>query len=172
MLAEEERIYNGRSNNNANNANDNGTDTNGSNSGIDDTIIVDSVQKVYYTGQKHAVKGCSIGIPNGECFGLLGINGAGKTSLLSMLSGEFPPTTGGITLNGLNLLTNAHECRKHIGYCPQFDALFDLLTAREHLALYARLKGIQECDIDAVVNQKITEMGLTEYQDRLAGRSL
>ena len=104
VLAEEERIHNGRSNNNANNANDSGTDTNGSNSGIDDTIIVDSVQKVYYTGQKHAVKGCSIGIPNGECFGLLGINGAGKTSLLSMLSGEFPPTTGGITLNGLNLL--------------------------------------------------------------------
>lgn len=150
VLIEEERIQNNRGK-------------------LEDTIVVDGVQKVYYNGQKHAVKGVSLGIPNGECFGLLGINGAGKTSLLSMLSGEFAPTTGVISLLGKDMSTHAHECRKHIGYCPQFDALFDLLTAREHLELYARLKGIEEQHIQAVVTQKITEMGLTEYQDRLAG---
>ena len=95
-----------------------------------DTIIVEGVHKVYYKGNKHAVKGVTIGIPNGECFGLLGINGAGKTSLLSILSGEIPPTTGDVFLNGLSMSTEAHVCRKHIGFCPQFDALFELLTAR------------------------------------------
>jgi ATP-binding cassette, subfamily A (ABC1), member 3 len=134
-----------------------------------DTIIVSDTHKVYYNGNKHAVKGVTLGIPNGECFGLLGINGAGKTSLLSMLSGEIAPTVGDITLNGLSMSTQSHQCRKHIGFCPQFDALFELLTAREHLALYARLKGIAERDIETVVNDKITEMGLTEYQNRLAG---
>ena len=97
---------------------------------VSDTIVVNGVHKVYYRGNKHAVKGVTIGIPNGECFGLLGINGAGKTSLLSILSGEIPPTTGEISLNGLSMLTHAHECRKHIGFCPQFDALFELLTAK------------------------------------------
>ena len=134
-----------------------------------DTIVVSKTHKVYYTGGKHAVKGVTLGIPNGECFGLLGINGAGKTSLLSMLSGEIPPTIGDITLNGLSMATESHACRKHIGFCPQFDALFELLTAREHLALYARLKGIAEADIESVVDDKIREMGLTEYQNRLAG---
>ena len=51
----------------------------------------------------------------------------------------------------------------------QFDALFELLTAREHLQLYARIKGIDDKDIKAVVDGKIAEMGLTEYADRAAG---
>ena len=86
-----------------------------------------------------------------------------------MLSGEIPPTTGDIRLSGMDMFTRAHECRKHIGFCPQFDALFELLTAREHLTLYGRLKGIEEEDVARVVNEKIGEMGLTEYADRLAG---
>ena len=104
-------------------------------------IIVKDVKKVY-PGGKYAVKGISLSIPNGECFGLLGINGAGKSTTLSMLTGEIPPTEGNIYLSGLDLLKEVHKCRRHIGYCPQFDALFDLLTAREHLTLYARIKGV------------------------------
>lgn len=91
---------------------------------------------------KYAVRGLSVGIPNGECFGLLGINGAGKSTTLSMLSGEFRPTSGNASVAGRNLLTDIHSCRRKIGFCPQFDALFELLTAREHLELYARIKGI------------------------------
>jgi ABC-type multidrug transport system ATPase subunit len=55
-----------------------------------------------------------------------------------------------------------HKCRRKIGFCPQFDALFELLTGREHLELYARIKGIAEKDITKVVDGKIAEMGLTE----------
>lgn len=132
------------------------------------TILVKDLKKMY-PGGKYAVRGVSLGIPNGECFGLLGINGAGKSSLLAMLSGETQPTAGDAYLSGLNLLTDIHECRRKIGFCPQFDALFELLTGREHLQLYARIKGIVEKDIDRVVNYKIAEMGLTEYADRAAG---
>ena len=132
------------------------------------TILVKGLKK-QYAGGKYAVKGVSIGIPNGEVFGLLGINGAGKSSTLSMLSGEFAPSSGDATLAGLDLLTDIHKCRRKIGFCPQFDALFELLTAREHLDLYARIKGIEEQYIEAVVDAKINEMGLTEYADRYAG---
>ena len=132
------------------------------------TILVNDFKKVY-PGGKYAVKGVSLGIPNGECFGLLGINGAGKSTLLSMLSGEFPPTTGTATLGGLDLLTDVFKVRRRIGFCPQFDALFELLTGREHLTLYAHIKGIANKDIKRVVDTKIAEMGLTEYADRAAG---
>jgi len=131
-------------------------------------ILVEDLKKMY-RGGKFAVRGVSLGIPNGECFGLLGINGAGKSSTLSMLSGEFAPSGGHAWLAGMDLFTDIHQCRRKIGYCPQFDALFELLTAREHLQLYARIKGIVEKDIDRVVSAKIEEMGLTEYADRYAG---
>ena len=134
----------------------------------DCSIVVKDFKKIY-PGGKYAVKGMSLGIPTGECFGLLGINGAGKSSALYMLSGEFRPSAGSAFLAGLNLLTDVHKCRRKIGFCPQFDALFELLTAKEHLQLYARIKGINEVDISRVVEAKIGEMGLTEYADRPAG---
>ena len=134
----------------------------------DSSIIVRDFKKIY-PGGKYAVKGISLAIPTGECFGLLGINGAGKSTALNMLSGEFRPSAGSAHLAGLDLLKDVHKCRRKIGFCPQFDALFELLTAREHLQLYARLKGINEVDIPRVVDQKVAEMGLTEYADRAAG---
>ena len=109
------------------------------------------------------MKGVSLAVPNGECFGLLGINGAGKSTTLAMLTGEFPPSAGEAFVAGMNLSTDVHACRRHIGFCPQFDALFELLTAREHLILYARIKGIAENDIPKVVEAKLREMALTEY---------
>jgi ATP-binding cassette, subfamily A (ABC1), member 3 len=131
----------------------------------DSSILLSDVKKIYGTG-KYAVKGVSLGIPIGECFGLLGVNGAGKTSLLSILSGQNTPTSGSITLGGQELFSNLQSCRQNIGYCPQFDALFDLLSARQHLTLYAKMKGIKPKDIAKEVDAKLTEMGLTEYADR------
>lgn len=131
-------------------------------------VLIDDVKKVF-SGGKFAVRGVSLGIPKGECFGLLGINGAGKSTLLGMLSGELLPSAGSMYLGGLSLQSDIHNCRRLIGFCPQFDALFELLTGREHLQLYARIKGIVDDQIDAAVNAKISEMGLTEYADRAAG---
>jgi ABC-type multidrug transport system ATPase subunit len=134
----------------------------------DSVILLNNMKKIY-PGGKYAVKGVSLGIPNGECFGLLGINGAGKSSTLAMLSGEFPPSVGEGYIAGLSLSTDVHSCRRKIGFCPQFDALFELLTGREHLVLYARIKGIAEDDINKVVDAKLREMSLVEYADRAAG---
>merc|ERR1711871_568275 len=140
----------------------------------DSVIMLNDVKKIYGSygkeGFKYAVKGVSIGIPNGECFGLLGINGAGKSTTLSILSGAIPPSAGEAFVGGLSLSTNVHSCRGKIGFCPQFDALFELLTGREHHILYARIKGIYEEDIPKVVEGKIREMGLSDYADQVAGQ--
>jgi ABC-type multidrug transport system ATPase subunit len=101
----------------------------------------------------------------GECFGLLGVNGAGKTTTLGCLSGEFPPSEGQAFLAQKNIVEDTAQVKRQIGYCPQFDALFPLMTGREHLNMYARLKGVSESDIKAVVDEQIQRMDLTKYAD-------
>jgi ABC-type Na+ transport system ATPase subunit NatA len=84
----------------------------------------------------------------GECFGFLGINGAGKSTTLSILSGEIPQTSGEAFINNLNIQEHQITIRRKVGYCPQFDALIDLLTVREHLELYGSIKGIIALNFD------------------------
>ena len=64
-------------------------------------------------------------------FGLLGVNGAGKTTTFRMLTGDEVPTRGTAFVKGYDILTEMTAVRRHIGYCPQFDALIDLMTGRE-----------------------------------------
>jgi ATP-binding cassette subfamily A (ABC1) protein 3 len=108
----------------------------------ENVVLLKGLRKVYKTkaepGYKIAVQDLSFGIPKGECFGFLGINGAGKTTTLSILSGEFPATSGTAFISGKDIHSEGNQgaIRREIGYCPQFDALIDLLTPREHLELY------------------------------------
>ena len=65
---------------------------------------------------------------------------AGKTTILGMLAGRIQPTSGDALVDGQSILSSAAAARTALGFCPQQDPLLDLLTGREHLALYARLK--------------------------------
>eukprot|EP01052_Picozoa_sp_SAG31_P012759 SAG31_NODE_753_length_12340_cov_8.786619_5_plen_1730_part_00 len=97
-----------------------------------DACMLQQLRKVY-PGGKVAVRSLSLGIPKGECFGLLGINGAGKTSTLKVLTGDILPTAGSAYIGGMNVLEHQRAVRQLIGYCPQFDALLDLLTVGWHV---------------------------------------
>mmetsp|Transcript_18020 Transcript_18020/g.36628 ORF Transcript_18020/g.36628 Transcript_18020/m.36628 type:complete len:1943 (+) Transcript_18020:73-5901(+) len=137
------------------------------------TIVVNGLKKQYglfnRCGKpKLAVKSVSFSVEPGTCFGLLGVNGAGKTSTLGMITGEFAPSAGECYLDQKSILKNSDEIKRVIGYCPQFDALFPLMTGREHLKYYARLKGVLEKDIEAVVNEQIKRMDLTAHCDRVS----
>lgn len=96
------------------------------------------------------------------------MNGSGKSTTLKMLSGEILPSQGTATLDGLDMLFEQGKVRRMIGYCPQFDALLDLLTVREHLELFGRLKGVPESHLNSKVAKKMAELRLTEYEHRLA----
>lgn len=89
-----------------------------------------------------AVERVSFGLDYGECFALLGVNGAGKSSTFKSLTGDTLPTTGEITISGFDVTREFKDARKLIGYCPQKDAIFPLLTVEEHLWFYARIKGV------------------------------
>lgn len=133
-----------------------------------DAVVLRNLRKVYPSG-KLAVQDLSFGLPKGACFGFLGINGAGKTTTMKMLTGDLLPSSGTATLSGFDILSQQIDVRREIGYCPQFDALFDLLSVREHLELFAQLKGVQAADLEMVVQAKMTQLNLSSFEDKLAG---
>lgn len=100
---------------------------------------------------KKALRGVSLCINTGETFGLLGKNGAGKSTFLGILTGEIISSGGeafvasqdvtGLEADGVAL------SRKHIGFCPQEDPLLDKMTGRETLEMFGKLRGIQNSDL-------------------------
>ncbi|OQR81399.1 ATP-binding Cassette (ABC) Superfamily [Thraustotheca clavata] len=131
-------------------------------------VVIKGIKKTY-KGNKVAVRNLSFALPKGECFGYLGINGAGKTTTMKMLTGDILPTKGAATLGGFDILTQQLQLRRLIGYCPQFDALIDLLSVREHLELFAKIKGVPASDVAQVVKEKLTQMNLQSFENKLAG---
>ncbi|NXX79042.1 ABCA1 protein, partial [Urocolius indicus] len=133
-------------------------------------LLLKDLTKVYRHRKAPAVSRLCVAIPPGECFGLLGVNGAGKTTTFKMLTGDTKVTMGEAWLKGHSVLTDLQAVRQHMGYCPQFDAITDLLTGREHLEFYSRLRGVPEEEIPKVAQCGITKLGLEAHADRPAGR--
>ncbi|KAF0685093.1 Aste57867_22967 [Aphanomyces stellatus] len=132
-----------------------------------DAVVMQQLRKVY-PGKTVGVENLSLGLHRGECFGYLGINGAGKTTTMKMLTGDVVPTSGRGTLGGFDILSQQLDVRRLIGYCPQFDALIDLLTVREHLELFASIKGVPPSHLDAVVAEKMSQLNLEDFEHKLA----
>ena len=132
-----------------------------------DLVTVKHMCKRYGNG-KVAVKNLSFGVHGGEIFGFLGTNGAGKTTTISILCGEQLPTHGHGTICGCDVVDQAMEAQRHIGYCPQFDALLDLLTPVEHLKLYSVLRDLPVEGTDATVEALLTVTGLDAHRDTVA----
>ena len=136
-----------------------------------EVVRLEMLRKVYNSpvGAKVAVRKLSFGIPHGECFGFLGINGAGKTTTLSILSGDIAPTSGVAFIDGHDIRTEQLQVRRLIGYCPQHDALLDLMTVKEHLQLYARIKSVPSHLLQEVVHAKMKQLDLLDFADKQAG---
>ncbi|XP_034550567.1 uncharacterized protein abca12 [Notolabrus celidotus] len=136
-----------------------------------DILQVNQLTKIYQNLSKkvHAVKRVSVGIPAGECFGLLGVNGAGKTTTFKMLTGDISPSDGTAQIRDRSgRLIDIMECRNqgiNIGYCPQVDALDNLLTGEEHLYFYARIRGISKREIDGVVRYLLKRLELNYHRN-------
>nr|AIN44094.1 ATP-binding cassete sub-family A member 3-like protein [Laodelphax striatellus] len=121
-------------------------------------------------GRFQAVKGVSFQVSSGECFGLLGVNGAGKTTTFKMLTGAIRPTAGTASITNYSLQNDRSKYLSQIGYCPQFDGINGLYTARETLVLIGRLRGMPEQVARKQAAYWIDLLGLTEYADRQCGQ--
>ncbi|CAF0791152.1 unnamed protein product [Brachionus calyciflorus] len=141
----------------------------------EDFVRLVNLTKIYrkwskYRFKKHvAVKNLCIGINKGECFGLIGVNGAGKTTSFKMITGEISISGGDVFVNNYSVSGQIEKVHQNIGYCPQSDAILPLLTAREHLVFFARLRGIPEKYVKQVSEWAMHRVGLTVFADRISG---
>ncbi|GMT23234.1 hypothetical protein PFISCL1PPCAC_14531, partial [Pristionchus fissidentatus] len=111
-------------------------------------------------GRKNiAVRGISFGVMEHECFGLLGVNGAGKTSTFEVLTGNATPSSGRATVAGVDCATPAR-----IGYCPQFDALMEEMSGRQNLLILAALHGYS--NPSSVADTVIECVGMTAHANK------
>ncbi|XP_075741902.1 phospholipid-transporting ATPase ABCA3-like [Rhipicephalus microplus] len=130
-------------------------------------LLVSNLSKSY--GTMKAVHGLSFALRRHECFGLLGMNGAGKTTTFRMLTGDLTPTAGNAFIGDTDLVTKRNKYQARIGYCPQADVALDLLTGREMLALFARLRGIREQSVPDVIHQTLEFVDMAVYADFTVG---
>ncbi len=88
--------------------------------------------------------------------------GAGKTTLISVLTGLYEPTSGQARIAGYNIATDISSVHTHMGVCPQFDIQHASLTSEEHLLFYARLKGVRPSREAVVVEKALRQVLATE----------
>ena len=118
-------------------------------------------------GDHTAVDGFSVSVKRGEVFGLLGPNGAGKTTMLKMLTTLLPPTSGTAVIAGFDIVHQAADVRRVIGYVPQLISADGTLTGYENLLIFAKLYDIPRAEREARIQHALDFMGLAEAAQQL-----
>lgn len=116
-------------------------------------------------GTLEAVKDVSITVRQGEIFGLVGPDGAGKTTTIRMIAGILDPSEGDVILLGS---TNPEQVKVHLGYVPQKFSLYGDLTVMENIQLMGALYGVPRSQVDALAKQTLAFTNLLPFKDRLA----
>ncbi|XP_006886316.1 PREDICTED: ATP-binding cassette sub-family A member 9-like [Elephantulus edwardii] len=121
-------------------------------------------------GKVQALKGLTFDIYEGQITALLGHSGAGKTTLLNILSGMSLPTAGSSTIydHTLSEMADLESIMKLTGVCPQYNVHFDILTVKENLRLFAKIRGIQAQEADKEVRRVLLDLEMENIQDVLA----
>lgn len=119
-------------------------------------------------GHVQAVSGLSLDVVEGQITALLGHNGAGKSTLMGLISGLFPVSGGEATVYGSDIRYDIEGVRQSLGVCPQYNVLFDDLSAEEHLLLTARLKGMTWTNARREASRYLADLGLSEAKDTLS----
>ena len=128
-------------------------------------LKAENLVKIYPKTNKRAVDGLSIKIDEGEAFGLLGPNGAGKTTAISIMSTLLKPTSGDVSICGMDAIKNQKEVKKLIGYVPQEVALYESMTARENLRFLGRIYGLKGKDLEKRIDECVDFVGLGAAAD-------
>lgn len=135
------------------------------------TTLVDiqKLSKIFSKNAAPSLQGINAIIPKGEVIGLVGPDGAGKTTMLRLIAGLLKPTEGTITVDGYDTIKNADTIRYLIGYMPQKFGLYEDLTVMQNLNLYADLRGIPVNEKDEIFKELLHFTDLGRFTDRLSG---
>lgn len=133
-----------------------------------DAIVVESVEKSF--GEVKALRGIDFRVPAGSVLGVLGPNGSGKTTTVSVLSTLLRPDSGRAFVAGYDVVRDAAEVRTSIMLTGQYAALDEMLTGRENLVLFGRLLGLRRKEARQRAEELLEQFSLTEAADRKVGQ--
>ena len=117
-----------------------------------------------------AVDALSFDVSAGEIFGLVGPDGAGKTTALRMLAGIMPPDAGNATVAGFDVVRDPEGAKHALSYMPQRFGLYEDLTVDENIHFYADLFGVRKAERETRSAQLLQAAGMSEFRKRLAGK--
>lgn len=126
-----------------------------------------NVSKRY--GNVTALKDVSFRVGEGETVGLLGRNGAGKTTALNLMTGYLPPTSGQVRVDGRSMLENPRECKRRIGYLPERPPLYDEMTVTDYLKFVCALREVSPRAMKAHIGEIVELCALGEVRERVIG---
>jgi ABC-2 type transport system ATP-binding protein len=132
-------------------------------------IKVRDLIKKYKNANDVALNNVSLSIHEGEFFGLLGPNAAGKTTLISVIAGLLKINSGEVFLKDINVKTHPDDIKKYIGLIPQELALYPNLTIRENLKFFGRMQGLFGKVLTKRIDEFLSVVELTTSADKLVG---
>src|SRR5579863_3072773 len=138
------------------------------NAQADSIVAADALTKRF--AEVAAVDGLGFTVNRGEIFGLVGPDGAGKTTTMRMLAGVLPPDTGSIVIDGVDVVAEPEEGKQHISYMPQRFGLYEDLTVDENIRFYADLFEIPRVTREERARQLLAASGMAQFRSRLAGQ--
>jgi len=130
------------------------------------SLVVSHLNKKF--GKFLAVNDLSLEFYPGEVCTLLGHNGAGKTTTTFILVGMLEATSGNVTIEGLDNRTFIEEVRHHLGFCPQYDILYDDLSIEEHLELIAKMRHMTKQQMNDSIEEILDLIGLKNDRNTLS----
>ena len=135
------------------------------------TFLVKKLRKVYKNSNGDnvvALNSFSLKLDKGCVFGLLGPNGAGKSTTFALIT-QCLPAKGEMYFCGCNARENPSLANSYLGFCPQYNSFFPLLTTKENLEFYAKIKGVIKGKIDIIVNRLLHDSNIKQFENIEAG---
>jgi len=136
---------------------------------IDSFIQVSSLTKRFIQGEKPVLDHLSFSLQERQMIGLVGSDGAGKTTLIRLMAGLLTPSEGTITIGGVDATKDSPAIHEMIGYMPERFGLYEDLTVQENLTLYADLHGLETKKRKEEFDRLLKFASLTQFVDRFAG---
>jgi ABC-2 type transport system ATP-binding protein len=121
-------------------------------------------------GSVTAVNDVSFRVEKGEIFGFLGPNGSGKTTVIKMLTGLLPLSSGSARVEGLDVRVDSEVVRERIGYMSQNYSLYQDLTVAENLQFYGRIYSLEPARLKRRIEEVVASNGLAPYMNRLSAK--
>lgn len=131
-------------------------------------IQANSLKKSF--GNTRAVDGVSLQIPAGEIYGLVGADGAGKTTTMRLLVGALLPEEGEVTVCGYDVIRQTEQARSQLGYLSQRFSMYEDLTVLENIRFFAEVRGLKSDEWLPRCMEILGFVGLEPFKDRRAGQ--